>query len=236
MLNEEFLWESQLVEVKSRLGWSKKVYGPILFHRWKLYSIKKKVALDYLYQLPPNTIQAILEHLYANTPVARTNLPAFKACKIISSLPFQSTYYQDILNLLNDKQTADFKMIPRDDNDPILVHSYIMYARCGLFKELFKENPKLKSFSEKKMGKKALSIFIEYIYTGRLNSNDGEAILEIIGSGAFYKCRDPKEIDFLVINLLESLVKNGNADAIRNRALELGLENIDSFIDCSVPN
>lgn len=235
-MNEELPWESQLVEIKSRHGWSKKVYGPLLYHRWKLYAQKKMVALNYLYQLPPNTIHAILEHLYANTPVARTNLPAFKSCKIISSLPFQSTYYQDILSLLNDKQTADFSIIPCDDDEPILVHSYIMYARCGLFRELFRENPKLKSFNEKKMSQKSLKLFIEYVYTGRISAGAGIEIMEMLGSGAFYKCRDPTEIDFLVMSMLKSIIDKDNVDAFRERATELGLDNIDSFIDSSIPN
>ena len=74
-----FPWASQMIEIKARNGqWSVHVYEPLIRHRWAFYARDRTQALQKLQLLPPTTIQAILEHLYANTPVARTNLPAFK--------------------------------------------------------------------------------------------------------------------------------------------------------------
>jgi hypothetical protein len=86
------------------------VYEPLIQHRWAFYARDPQQALGKLQQLPPNTIQAILEHLYANTPVARTNLPAFKACKIVDSIPFESTYHRDMTSLLMDESSSDLSL------------------------------------------------------------------------------------------------------------------------------
>jgi len=82
-----FPWASQMVPITSRSGWSTRVYEPLIRHRWNFYSREPAQALAKLQQLPPNTIQAILEHLYANAPVARANLSAFNARRIVDSIP-----------------------------------------------------------------------------------------------------------------------------------------------------
>ncbi|KAH0786819.1 BTB/POZ domain containing protein [Histomonas meleagridis] len=224
-------WESQLVEVKSRHGWSTKVYAPLLCHRWKLFARKPKVALRALYQLPPNTIRAILEHLYANTPVSRMNLPAFKACKIINKIPFESTYHQDILDLLHNKATTDFRIIPSDSKEPLCVHRFILYARSNFFRKLFTTQKDVDSFQEEKMGKDALDIFSEYLYTGQLEFKNPVAAIELIGSGKYYEFRDPNEIDFLVMNSLQSSLNEENAPHVKAKAIQLGLENVTALVE-----
>jgi hypothetical protein len=113
---------SHVIEVRARDGWSMKVYEPLIRHRWALYAQDPSAALAKLQVVPAPTLQAILEHLYADAPVARTNLPVFKSYKIVESIPFESTYVRDLTALLRDASTSDFFLLPRDSDDGIRVH------------------------------------------------------------------------------------------------------------------
>lgn len=224
-------WESQLVEIKSRVGWSIKAYAPLLQHRWKLFARKRQTALEKLYNLPPNTITAILEHIYANCPIARTNLPAFKNCSVVSDLPFASTYHQDIMNLLHDTETCDFSFFPNDSEEPLRVHRFILYARSGFFKRQISADSNFVEHHDKNIGAKALQMLAEYIYTGELEVTDPVAAIDLFGAGKFYECRDPNEIDFLVTNAVLKLITDENSAAIKQKAQEKGLNNLISQIE-----
>lgn len=224
-------WESQLVEIKSRVGWSIKAYAPLLQHRWKLFARKRQAAIDKLYNLPPNTITAILEHIYANCPIARTNYPAFKTCSIVSDLPFQSTYHQDIMNLLHDTETCDFSFYPNDSDEPLRMHRFILYARCGFFKKQISNDQNFVEHHDKNIGSKALPMLAEYIYTGELEVTDPVAAIDLFGAGKFFECRDQSEIDFLVLNAIMKQISDENAPAIKQKALEKGINNLVAQIE-----
>ncbi|OHT08285.1 hypothetical protein TRFO_04889 [Tritrichomonas foetus] len=233
---EHFPWEDQLVEIKSRVGWSIKAFTPLLQHRWKLFARKRQTALQKLYNLPPNTISAILEHLYANCPIARTNLPAFKNCSIVSDLPFQSTYRQDILNLLHDTETCDFSLLANDSDEPVRVHRFILYARCGFFRRNISENPNFLEYRDQNMSKNALPMFAEYLYTGELEVTDPVAAIDLVGSGKTYEFRDQDEIDFLAMNAITKQLTEENAAPIRKRAVEKNMTNLVTQIDAAFPH
>ena len=186
-------------------------------------------------QLPPNTIQAILEHLYANTPVARTNLPAFKACKIVDSIPFESTYHRDMTALLEDESTSDFSLLPRDSNDRVNVHRFMLFARSGYFRQQFQSNPTLFQFQDPNMSKVALQMFAGYLYTGRLEPLDPIAMVDLFQAGSNYQLRDPEEIDFLAMNALSKLLSPQNAVEIKARAEQRGLTEVVELVQEHFP-
>ena len=230
-----FPWASQMIEVKSRSGWSVHVYEPLIHHRWAFYARDPAQALAKLQQLPPNTIQAILEHLYANTPVARTNLPAFKACKVVDSIPFESTYHRDMMNLLDDESTCDFALLPRDSEDRVNVHRFMLYARSGFFRAQFEHNPTLFQFRDPNMSKISLTMFAGYLYTGKLEPLDAVGFVDLIGAGKNYQLRDPEEIDFLAISALQKLLSPQNAVDVKIRAEERNLPEIIQLVQSNFP-
>jgi hypothetical protein len=229
-------WSSHLIEVHARSGWSMKVYEPLIRHRWPFYARDPAGALAKLQMHAPKTIQAILEHLYANTPVARTNLPAFKACKIVDSIPFESTYHRDMTAFLNDASTSDFALLPRDSDQPVNVHRFMLSARSGFFKAKFSSNPDLTEFRDPNMGQSALLMFAGYLYTGRLELLDTVAYVDVIGAGANYQLRDVEEIDFLAISGLRKYLSPQNVADVRARAAERGVTKIVDLVNELFPS
>ena len=228
-------WASQMIEVRSRSGWSAKVYEPLIRHRWAFYARDPVQALAKLQQLPPNTIQAILEHLYANTPVARTNLPAFKACKIVDSIPFESTFHRDMTSLLEDETSCDFSLLPRDSEDRVNVHRFMLFARSGFFRQQFERNPTLFQFRDPNMSKIALQMFVRYLYTGKLEPIDVVGFVDLFGAGKNYQFRDPEELDFLAMNALSKLLSPQNAVEVKTRAEERGLKDVVDLVQQHFP-
>jgi hypothetical protein len=220
-----------MIEIRARSGWSTKVYEPLIRHRWPFYAREPAAALAKLQLLPPNTIQAILEHLYANTPVARTNLPAFKSCKIVDSIPFESTYQRDMTAFLNDAATADFSLLPRDSDQPIRVHRFMLHARCDFFRRQFAANPALEQFRDPNMGRSALLMFAGYLYTGRIEFLDVVAYVDLFGAGANYQLRDVEEVDFLASLALRKYLSPQNVTEVRARASERGIQKVIDIID-----
>ena len=214
-------WSHQLIEIRSRDGVSIKAYVPLLKFRWQLFNHSPTMALKKLSQLPFNTVQTILEHLYANTPVSRTNLPAFKACRIVESLPFVSPYQQDIMNLLHDVSSCDFELIAANGESTLPVHKFILSTRCHFFKELFQKSPNEERIKAEKMNSDALQMFAEYIYVGSFKVHSAPAILELYGAGFEYGLRDPEEIDYLATYELKHALDGDNIDAVRAHAEEL---------------
>ena len=228
-------WASQMIQITSRSGWSTKVYEPLIRHRWAFYNRDPSQALAKLQQLPPNTIQAILEHLYANTPVARTNLPAFKACKIVDSIPFESTYHRDMTNLLQDERTCDFSLLPRDSEDRVNVHRFMLFARSGFFRQQFEQNPAMFQFRDPNMCRTALQMFAGYLYTGRLEPLDAVAFVDLFGAGENYQLRDKEEIDFLAMNALSKMLTPQNAVAVKARAEQRGIQKVIELVNEHFP-
>jgi hypothetical protein len=213
-----------MIEVRARSGSSIKVYEPLLRHRWSLYANDPTTALSKLQLLPPNTVQAILEHLYANMPVSRTNLPAFKACRIIDSIPFTSTYHRDMTALLHDESTSDFLFLPRDGDGGVHVHRFLLALRSGFFRAQFGVDRAASLFRDPNMGQTALQMFTAYLYTGLLEAADPVALVDLFGAGADYQMRDVEEIDFLAMMALKRLLTHENAAAVRARAEERGIQ------------
>ena len=214
-------WSHQMIEIKSRDGMSMKAFVPLLKFRWQLFNKTPGIALKKLSQLPSNTVQVILEHLYANTPVSRTNLPAFKACKIVDSIPFVSSYQQDILNLLHDISSCDFEFIAANGESTLPVHKFILASRCHYFKDLFQENPREERVKAEKMNSDALQMFAEYIYVGSFTVHSVPALLELYGAGFEYGLRDPEEIDYLATYELKHALNSENIDSVRAHAEEV---------------
>lgn len=219
-----------MIEVRARSGWSTRVYEPLIKHRWAFYARDPAAALQKLGQLPPNTIQAILEHLYANTPVARTNLPAFKACKVVESIPFESTYHRDMMHLLEDESTCDFSLLPRDSEDRVNVHRFMLFARSGFFRQQFEQNPALFQFRDPNMSRTALAMFTTYLYTGKLEPLDAVAFVDLFGAGRNYQLRDPEEIDFLALSALQKLISPQNAVEVKARAVERNIPEVINLV------
>lgn len=230
-----FPWASQMIPITSRSGWSTRVYEPLIRHRWNFYNREPAQALAKLQQLPPNTIQAILEHLYANTPVARTNLPAFKACKVVDSIPFESTYHRDMTNLLQDEASCDFSLMPRDSEDRVNVHRFMLFARSNFFRQQFEQNPTMFQFRDPNMSKTALQMFAGYLYTGRLEPIDAVAFVDLFGAGENYQLRDKEEIDFLAMNALTKLLNPQNAVDVKTRAEQRGIQAVINLVNEHFP-
>jgi hypothetical protein len=231
-----FPWASQMVEIKARSGqWSVHVYEPLIRHRWLFYARDKTQALQKLQLLPPTTIQAILEHLYANTPVARTNLPAFKTCKVVESIPFESTYHRDMMQLLEDEGSWDFALLPRDSEERVNCHRFMLYARSGYFRSQFETNPTMLQFRDPNMSKTALEMFAGYLYTGRLDPQDPVALVDLFGAGNNYQLRDKGEIDFLAMSSLKKLLTPQNALEVKARAEERGLQEVVNLVQENYP-
>jgi hypothetical protein len=228
-------WAAQMIEVRARSGWSTKVYEPLIRHRWPFYARDPSGAIAKLQLLPPNTIQAILEHLYANTPVARTNLPAFKNCKVVDSIPFESTYHRDMTAFLNDASTSDFTILPRDSEQGVPVHRFMLSARSEFFRRQFEANPGLAEFRDPNMGRAALLMFAGYLYTGKLEFLDAVAYVDLFGAGVNYKLRDVEEIDFLALSAIAKYLSPQNALEIRARATERGITKVLDLVNEHFP-
>jgi hypothetical protein len=216
-------WEQQLVEITSRDGVKTKAYAPLLKFRWPLFQKSPSSALKKLSQLPFNTVQSILEHIYANTPVSRTNLPAFKACKIIDAIPFIPTYREDLLNMMRDISQCDFELVAANGETTMPVHKFILSARCSYFKNLFVSNPTEQRFKVEKMNGEALRMFMEYVYIGDFSIVSVPALLELFGSGKEYGLRDPEEIDYLAADELKHRISKDNIEAVRAHAAEIDI-------------
>lgn len=225
-----------MVEITSRSGWSTKVYEPLIRHRWAFYARDPAAALSQLQKLPPNTIQSILEHLYANTPVARTNLPAFKACRIVDSIPFESTYHRDMIGLLQDEKSCDFSLLPRDSEDRVHVHMFMLFARSNFFRQQFQTNPSMFQFRDPNMNRTALQMFSIYLYTGRIDPIDAVALVDLFGAGENYQLRDKEEIDFLAMSALSKMLNPQNAPLVRERAQQRGVQAVISMINEQFPS
>lgn len=228
-------WAAQMIEIKSRSGWAAYVYEPLIKNRWPFYAHDPKTALQKLQQLPPTTIQAILEYLYANTPIARTNLPAFKACKIVESIPFESTFYRDMMHFLHDEASTDFALLPRDSDDGVNVHRFMLSTRSAFFKTQFASNPSLFQYRDPQMSRTALNIFAIYLYTGKLEPEDPVALVDLFDAGKNYQLRDQDEIDFLAMKALQQLISPINAPEIKARAQERNLEKVVNFVMQTFP-
>ena len=216
-------WSHQLIDIRSRDGVTIKAYVPLLKFRWQLFLQSPAMALKKLSQLPFNTVQTILEHLYANTPVSRTNLPAFKACRIVESQPFVSTYQQDILNLLHDVSSCDFELIAANGESTLPVHKFILSTRCHFFKELFQKSPNEERVKAEKMNSDALQMFAEYVYVGSFKVHSAPALLELYGAGFEYGLRDPEELDYLATYELKQALDADNINAVKAHAEELDI-------------
>ena len=221
--------------IRSRSNWTIKVYEPLIRHRWAFYARDPEQAKAKLQQLPPNTIQAILEHLYANTPVARTNLPAFKACKVVDSIPFESTYHRDMTSLLEDEASCDFSLLPCDSEDRVYVHRFMLFARSNFFRQQFQSNPTLFQFKDPNMSKPALQMFVKYLYTGKLEPIDVVGFVDLFQAGKNYQLRDPEEIDFLAMNSLTKLLSPQNAVDVKTRAEQRGLQDVVNLVQQHFP-
>ena len=216
-------WEHQLIDVKSRDGVITKAYAPLLKFRWPLFQKSPSIALKKLSQLPYNTVLAILEHIYANTPISHTNLPAFKTCKIVEALPFVPTYHQDLLNMMHDISSCDFELIAANGETTLPVHKFILSARCAFFKDLFISNPGEERLKVEKMEGEALQMFAEYVYIGEFTVTSVPALLELFGSGKEYGLRDPEEINYLALEELKHGINKDNIESVRAHAEELDI-------------
>ena len=162
--------------------------------------------------------------------MARTNLPAFKACKIVDSIPFESTYHRDMTRLLEDESSSDFALLPRDSDDRVNVHRFMLFARSGYFRTQFEQNPSLFQFRDPNMSRTALTIFSIYLYTGKLEPLDPVALVDLFKAGENYQLRDTKEIDFLAMSALQKMLSPQNAPEIKARALERNLEEVVNLV------
>jgi hypothetical protein len=220
-----------MIDVRARDGCSMKVYEPLLRHRWALYAQDPPTALAKLQLLPGPTLQAVLEHLYANVPVVRTNLPVFKSCRIVESIPFESTYVRDLTALLRDASTSDFSLLPRDGDDGVRLHRFILALRSAFFRRLFQTSADVAEFRDPNMGRAALAMFAGYAYTGQLDPVEVPALVDLFGAGATYEMRDPGEIDFLAKAAIADRVDAQNAAAVRRRAAERGIQAVIDIVD-----
>lgn len=224
-------WNSQLVEIRSREQAVFKAFAPLLKHRWPLFAKTPTNALKKLSQLPLNTVQAIFEYLYANTPVSRTNLPAFKTCKIIDKLPYVSTYHTDLINLLHDQQSCDFTITGTDPTYRQYVHKFMIYCRSNYFKQKIADDFNYNTEADPNMSPAALEMFAQYLYVGDFEIIDVPALVELLGSGKRYKLRDQDEIDFLAQSAIRENINDENAAAVLERARALERPEIINLVE-----
>jgi hypothetical protein len=191
-----------------------KVYEPLIRHRWALCARDPSAALAKLQVLPAPTLQAILEHLCADAPVVRTNLPVFKLYKIVESIPFESAYVRDLTALLRDASTSDFALLPRDADDGVRVHRFIL-ACAPHSSGGFQTGLDVGEFRDPSMGRSARAMFAEDVDTGQLDPIDAPAVVDLFGTGAAYEMRDVGEIDFLAKAAIAEGVDAQNAAAVR---------------------
>ncbi|KAJ6249638.1 hypothetical protein M0813_17060 [Anaeramoeba flamelloides] len=124
---------------------------------------------------------------------------------------YKNSLFQDLEQLFKEESSKNFKVLVQDeeyddedddeeeDNDDkeeeafeeIPVHNYILYARSGLFREMFEnitnESNSVKDFSGKTI--ESMEIFIKYLYTNKINltaDDDPQLVAEELSDAVDY--------------------------------------------------
>jgi hypothetical protein len=137
--------------------------------------------------------------------------------------------------LLNDAATADFTLLPRDTDDGVRVHRFMLFARSNFFRQHFEANAAMVEFRDPNMNNVALKMFAGYLYTGKLEPLNPVGFVDLFGAGQNYQLRDPEEIDFLATSALTKLLSAQNAPEIRSRAEERHIEQVLTLVNEQFP-
>jgi hypothetical protein len=137
--------------------------------------------------------------------------------------------------LLMDESTSDFSLLPRDSDDRVNVHRFMLFARSNFFRQQFEAKPTMFQFRDPNMSRVALQMFAGYLYTGRLEPLDAVGFVDLFGAGENYQLRDKEEIDFLATNALAKLLSPQNAMEVRARAEQRGLTAVINLVNEHFP-
>ncbi|KAJ3438365.1 hypothetical protein M0812_17551 [Anaeramoeba flamelloides] len=112
--------------------------------------------------------------------------------------PQEKTLESDLLHAFDDEDSKDFIILVPDEEDPeyfdeLKVHKFILFARCGLFRDMFRtvneEQNTVKDFSGKSI--ESLELFLQYLYTNKISlTADHDPILvyeELEDSAVYYQ-------------------------------------------------
>ncbi|KAJ3433604.1 hypothetical protein M0812_22566 [Anaeramoeba flamelloides] len=130
----------------------------------------KKILSEY----PLKIVQDFLDYIYTDFIHISNHETFQEVFKLLNmNFPPQNTLEQDLLDLYNDNKSKDFSIIVTEKKKrkqierPVKVHKLILFARSGLFREMFQNiDPNINQihdYSEK--SKETIEILIKYLYT-----------------------------------------------------------------------
>ncbi|KAJ6243685.1 hypothetical protein M0813_22124 [Anaeramoeba flamelloides] len=120
---------------------------------------------------------------------------------------YSKSFYDDLFKLYKDEESKNFNLLVKqedfsDDNDDdddddnenfeeIPVHKYILYARSGLFREMFDQidenSDSITDYSKKSI--ESLEIFVKYLYTNKIEltaDDDPQLVVEELQDAVDY--------------------------------------------------
>ncbi|OHS99666.1 BTB/POZ domain containing protein [Tritrichomonas foetus] len=197
---------------------------PILKHRWPLFAESKEKALDIARCLTQEQLKAILLYAYSDLPAKRALTSTFQMCNLSHPQSLQqSTFVDDMRNLMRDRDSADFQLIAFDGT-VVYVHRCILAARSKYFRSLFitesleAKNGSWKSFKD--ISPETLQFFVEYVYTGQIANPSTNYIIPLCWLVKYLRLTGEKEVENIIVSALTRELTDDTQEALFEIAKE----------------
>ena len=207
LFKESIDWpEKSAIRVDTIDGSTMALQVPILKHRWPLFAENPDQALSLVQSLTKDQLKAVLLYAYSDLPAKRAMADIFEKCQLSHPQSLQqSTFVDDMRNLMRDADSSDF-LLNAADGTQIPVHRCILAARSKYFRSMFlTESIEAVSGSwscDRKISSETLQFFVEYVYTGQISTPVTMHIIPLCWIAKYLRLSGDKEVENIVVSAL----------------------------------
>ncbi|KAK8848139.1 hypothetical protein M9Y10_019195 [Tritrichomonas musculus] len=225
LFRETVNWpEKSAIRVNTIDGSSMALQVPILKHRWPLFAENQELALSLARSLTKDQLKAVLLYTYSDLPAKRAMADIFEKCQLSHPQSLQqSTFVDDMRNLMHDTESSDFLLVASDGTQ-IPVHRCILAARSKYFRSMFiTESLEVINSSwscHRSITPETLQFFVEYIYTGQISIPQTIHIIPLCWIAKYLGLSGDKEVENIVVSALTLELTDETQEQLFNIAKE----------------
>ena len=204
IFKESIHWpEKSVIRVNTIDGSTMALQVPILKHRWPLFAENSEVALGLAQSLTKDQLKAVLLYAYSDLPAKRAMADIFEKCQLSHPQSLQqSTFVDDMRNLMHDEESSDFVLVAADGAQ-IPVHRCILAARSKYFRSLLLSGSMEAVSGSWRCGRpispETLKFFVEYVYTGQISVPVTKHIIPLCYIAKYLRLSGDKEVENIVV-------------------------------------
>ena len=198
--------EGSVMRINTVDGHEMTLHVPILKHRWPLFAENREAALEIAQSLTKEQLQAILLFTYSDLPAKRSMEAIFQQCQLKHPQSLQnSTFVEDMRQLMGDHETADFKLVSCD-GEFVHAHRVILAARSRYFRALLLSGSRETVHGEwrhaRPLSLRTLQFFIEYVYTGQIYEPSTIELIPLAWLVKYLRLSGDREVENIILSAL----------------------------------